>query len=62
MTTNSWQIKVDASSAQEVNKWLAEETSKSFEIVSQNSEIVLDFHGIDDAFRFRMRFDEILVQ
>lgn len=61
MSASSWILRTNPTSKVKVEKWLAVEATNEYDIVANSNEVQVDFKGIDDAFRFRLQFDEELV-
>lgn len=61
MVANSWVMRVDPASKAKVEKWLDVEATNGYVLVSDTDAVQVDFLTIDDAFRFRLQFDEELV-
>lgn len=62
MVASSWVLRVDAASKEKVEQWLGLEAKKDYVLLNEQDTVGVDFASIDDAFRFRMHFDEELVQ
>ena len=60
MVASSWTLRVEPASEEEIAAWLASETTSKFSMILEQDEILVELGSIDDAFRFRMRFDEII--
>lgn len=62
MVASTWTLRVDAASKDKVEKWLVEEHGDLGPIISSDDEVLeLAFSKIDEAFRFRLQFDEELL-
>jgi hypothetical protein len=62
MVASTWTLWVDAASKDKVVKWLADEHVDQSAIVNADDDsLELSFSGIDEAFRFRLQFDEDLL-
>ena len=62
MVASSWILRVDAASKDKVEEWLGQEAKNGYVLVDASDTVQVDFLSIDDAFRFRMQFDDELVQ
>lgn len=60
MVATSWTLRADIASKNEIEQWLADEVSSRFSLTSNGLELFVELENIDDAFRFRMHFDEVL--
>lgn len=58
----SWIVRADSASEDQVEAWLACETKGDFQVSRSVDAVAVDFSSIDDAFRFRLQFDEQLVR
>ena len=61
MVASSWILRVAPESKEKVEAWLNTEATKGYVLIPTNEAVQVDFLGIDDAFRFRLQFDEELV-
>ena len=61
MVADSWTLVVEATSKNEVEEWLTVEPECCYRILEQQDTLKVGFESIDDAFRFRMHFDEVLL-
>lgn len=57
----SWILRAAPVSKEKVENWLKTETTGGYVLITQEDEVRIDFLTIDDAFRFRLQFDEELV-
>ena len=58
MVASSWTLQVEPDSKEEIAIWLGAETTAHFNMVLDNDTMLVQLNSIDDAFRFRMQFDE----
>lgn len=58
---NNWVLRVNPEVKAKVEKWLAREASTQGTLVDTSDVILVSLTSIDDAFRFRLQFDESLV-
>jgi hypothetical protein len=61
MTARSWKLRVASVSVPEVEAWLRAETNDSYIVATTDKGVVVDFLSIDDAFRCRLHFDDVLL-
>lgn len=61
MVATSRILRVMPASKEKIVRWLKIEAVGTYDMVSTDNEIQVGFNSIDDAFRFRMQFDEELV-
>lgn len=61
MVASSWKLRATPASKDKVENWLAQEAKQGYVLVQTNDAVLVDFLGIDDAFRFRLQFDEDLL-
>lgn len=57
----SWILRAAPASKDKVENWLKDESIKGYVLITSADAVQVDFLNIDDAFRFRMQFDEELV-
>ena len=56
-----WNLRADPQSTEIIETWLKEEAIEGYVINVKPEVVQIDFSSIDDAFRFRLQFDEVLV-
>lgn len=61
MVASSWTVRVDPASKVEVDEWLDDEKVVGYVIISDDKAVEIDFLNINDAFRFRLQFDQDLL-
>lgn len=61
MVAGSWVLRVDVAVKEKVENWLKVEAKSQYIIMSDADDVEIDFDNIDDAFRFRMQFDDELI-
>jgi hypothetical protein len=61
MAANSWILKASPDIGAKVQRWLDVEATQSYTMDAREDAVLIDFHGIQDAFKFRLQFDEQLV-
>lgn len=61
MVARSWILRAMPTSKSKVEKWLKDEATNSYVLADETDKIKVSFVSIDDAFRFRMQFDEELL-
>lgn len=61
MVANSWVMRASPESKAKVEKWLQDEQIQGYMLIPTAEAVEIDFVSIDDAFRFRLQFDEDLV-
>lgn len=61
MVASPWILRVAPASRDQVENWLKAEATSQYILVCDQDSVEVDFDSIDDAFRFRMQFDEELV-
>jgi len=61
MSSNTWTICVAAEAEEKVVRWIADEDISIYRVHQEDNTVQVGFDSIDDAFRFRMQFDEDLV-
>lgn len=57
----SWILRAAPASKDKVENWLKVEATAGYVLLSDTDSVQVDFLSIDDAFRFRLQFDEELV-
>lgn len=61
MVASSWVMRANPASKSKVEKWLADEQVVAYVLNPTPEAVQVNFFNIDDAFRFRLQFDEELV-
>lgn len=61
MVANTWTLEAAPEAHEAVEKWLDEEAATGYVLEATEEVVRVDFYNIDDAFRFRLQFDEELV-
>ena len=61
MVANSWVMRARPDSKTKVEKWLEDEKVEGYVLNPANDGLEVAFSNIDDAFRFRLQFDNELV-
>lgn len=61
MVASPWILRVEPASMEQVENWLKVEATGQYVLSSDRDSVEVDFSTIDDAFRFRMQFDEELI-
>lgn len=61
MVSGSWVLRVDVAVKEKVENWLKVEAKSQYIIMTDTDDVEIDFDNIDDAFRFRMQFDDELI-
>lgn len=56
-----WNLRADPVSKEIVEAWLKEEALEGYVISVKPEAMQIGFSNIDDAFRFRLQFDEVLI-
>ena len=62
MITSAWVMRASSEAKTRVEKWLQEESVRNYVLTSNPDVVEIGFSNIEDAFRFRLHFDEELVQ
>jgi len=62
MITSAWVMRASSEAKARVEKWLQEESVRNYVLTSNPDVVEIGFSNIEDAFRFRLHFDEELVQ
>lgn len=61
MAASSWHLRLNPDSKKRVDAWLNEENLVDYDYSADGYAVTLDFYDIDVAFRFRLAFDEELM-
>lgn len=61
MVAHSWVMRACPEAKAKVEKWLKDEQVQGYVLVPTTEAVEVDFVNINDAFRFRLQFDEELV-
>jgi hypothetical protein len=61
MVSNTWCITTKPSAKGKVIDWLSDEKIKPEVLKVTSEQVMVAFTSIEDAFRFRIRFDEELI-
>ena len=61
MFPSSWILQLSPESREKVVKWLQDEGLNGYSVIPTEEAVQVGFTNIDDAFRFRMQFDEDLL-
>jgi hypothetical protein len=61
MILTNWKLRVDAAVETEVKIWLNNEAEDRFDVQTGEFEVEVGFKNINDAFRFRLQFDDELL-
>lgn len=58
MVASSWKLRLDPTAESLVDDWLRDEKVAAYDISCDRDLLEVELHDIDDAFRFRLQFDE----
>lgn len=61
MFPSNWMLHVNPEAKDKVTEWLADEEVQGYSMVPTTDAVHVGFNNIDDAFRFRLQFDEELL-
>lgn len=62
MITNVWVMRASSEAKAKVEKWIQEESVRNYTLTANPNVVEIGFTSIEDAFRFRLHFDEELIQ
>lgn len=62
MVASPWCLRVEPVMKGVVEDWLRAEATSEYVLVWDDSSLEVDFSCVDDAFRFRLQFDEELIR